>query len=577
MERNVLRARRRLTASTLALVLLAPLSVAMQSGCGNKLDRARTAWADGEGDFDEAEELYREAMQKPKTKEEAKKELAAIYSQKGRQNKNRPKEADKYFTLALELDPQSEEALEGHARALIARGMPDKALAFVESGAARGNCKPCTRVLAGLLIDRGDASYRANQFQQAESDYVRAAEILPNAHVALGIARARLAMGKTAESYEALKTATDLIGVQDLGSRQQFLELRKFAVMAALTEEKPDVADKLLDLVPDGVGAEEQVDLAIEVAIEMRKRNKPELAVDRLETLIAHANEGKLKVGEARIKDLRALLTGMYIARSSSRLSKGDLAGADADLVEALTLRPGEPTLMLMRVLVLVGKKENKEAENALSKIDPKTDGYGKVLAMLSANKVHELIAAGKVDAARSELERAKAKAPNLPEVHVATAAILALTEVEGIKKKEAAALKKTALVKYDGKVTRMGEALSELDWSRQSIAAASPDDPFRGPGTEQRIEEISKAIATKYPFKVKFNASSKPIFVLRNDGTAQITAKLKCGWTASTAKLAPQQTSKVTLARPGYCDIEYGGKVATMLAEPYTEVELSL
>ncbi|MBC8068205.1 MAG: hypothetical protein IAG13_07720, partial [Deltaproteobacteria bacterium] len=446
-----------------------------------------------------------------------------------------------------------------------------------ESTAARGKCKPCTRVLAGLLIDRGDAQYRANQFAAAESDYVRAAAILPNAHVALGIARARLAMGKTAEAAEALSTSVDLIGVQDLGSRQQFLELRKFAVMAALTEEKPDLADKLLDLVPDGVGAEEQVDLAIEVAIEMRKRNKPELAVDRLETLIAHADEGKLKVGAERIKDLRMLLTGMYIARSSSRLSKGDLPGADADLVEALKLRPGEPTLMLLRVLVLVGKKENKEADNALAKIDPKTDGYGKVVAMLSANKVHELVAAGKVDAARNEYERAKAKAPNLPEVHVAAAELLALTEVEGIKKKDAALLKKTALVKYEGKVTRMGEALSELDWSKQSIAAASPDDVFRGPGTEQRIEEVGKRIATKYPFKVKFNASAKPIFVLRNDGTAPITAKVKCGWTVSTAKLAPQQTSKVNIARPGFCDLEYGGKTATMLAEPYTEVELSL
>jgi tetratricopeptide (TPR) repeat protein len=572
MERNVLRTRSRLIASLFALALVVPAV-----GCGNKLEKARSAWADGEGDFDDAERLYKEAMEKDKTRDEAKIELAAIYATRGKQAKSRPKIADKFYEKALALDPQNEEALEGRARAMIARGLPDDAIAFVEQGAASGKCKPCKRVLSGLLIDRGDRYYRANQFAEAESDYTRASAILPNAHVALGIVRARLAQGKTEAAAEALRPAVDLINVHDLGARQQFLELRKFAVMAALNEDKAEIADKMLDLVPDGVGAEEQVDLAIEVALEMRKRNKPEPAVERLESLLGSYDQGKLKISAGKISDIKAILTGLYVARSASRLAKGDLDGADADIVEALKLRPNEPALMLQRVLISAGKNERKEAEAALQKIDSKTSGYGQVSALLSTMKVHELVTAGKVDAARNELERAKAKAPDLPEVHVATAELLALTEVENLKKKDVVELKKTGLVKYDGKVTRMGEALSELDWSKQSLASLGADYPYRGPGTDKLIEELVSKLSAKYGFKVKFNKSSKPIIVFKNDGAAPVQVKIKCLWTVLSEKVAPSKTSKFTADRPGFCTVELGGKPATWLAEPYTETEIPL
>ncbi len=578
MERNRLRPRRRLTASTFALVLLAAPAMLLSVGCSNKLEKARTAWADGEGDFDEAEKLYLEAIEHPKSKDEAKVELAAIYTAKGKAAKSRPKRADAFFEKAIELDPNNEEALEGRARALIARGLPDDALAFVERRATGGKCKPCTRVLSSLLVDRGDRYYRESKFAEAEQDYIRAGEILPNAHVALGIARARLAQNKLEEASQALGQAAELINVHDTGSRQQFLELRKFAVVAAINAAQPEIANKMLDYVPDGVGAEEQVDLAIEVSLEMRKKNQPELAVERLETLIdAHA-QGKLKVGEEKLGDIRMILVGLYLARSAQRMQKGDLPGAELDVSEALKLRPNEPTIMLQRVLILAAKNETKQAETALGQIDSKSSGHAQVAALLGTMRVHELVTAGKVDAARSELDRAKAKAPDLPEVHIAMAELLALTEVTNIKKKDMAELRKTGLVKYEGgKITRMAEALSELDWSKQSLASLGADYPYRGPGTDKLMDELGKKLAAKYPFKVKFNASSKPIIVLKNDGAAPVTAKIKCGWTVASAKLGPQQSSKITLDRPGFCTTDFGGKAATMLAEPYTEVEIPL
>ena len=116
MERNLIRSRARLILSSLSVALV----LATAGGCSNPLDKARTAWSDGEGDFEEAEPLYEEAIENAKTKKEATAELVDIYVQLGKQNNKRFKVADGYFKKALALDPENEGALEGMARVMIA-------------------------------------------------------------------------------------------------------------------------------------------------------------------------------------------------------------------------------------------------------------------------------------------------------------------------------------------------------------------------------------------------------------------------------------------------------------------------
>jgi tetratricopeptide (TPR) repeat protein len=569
MERNVFRRRGGLILSSLLMFAAV--------GCSSALDKARVAWSDGEGDFEEAEPLYEEAISEPKTRKEATEELVAIYTQLGRENKDRFKVADEYFAKALELDPENEDALVGRARIMMARGMPEQAFALVEKG-SKGSCRGCSRLLTVLLISRADAYYNAQQWAEAENDYSRAMQIIPNAAVALNIVRCKLARKAHEEAADALAPAADLIGVADVDQRKQFLELRRVTVLAVLAEEKPERADRLLDLAPSGVGAEEQLDLAVEVAYELKKRGKADIAIDRLETLVAHAEQGKLKVAPERLADLRERVAMLYIASSATHLSKGDLDAADQSLTRALELRPGDPSLQLQRVLTIAGKGKLAEAEAALDKIDSKTGGHAQVVAILRTVRVHENIAAGKIDAAKAELDKAKAKAADMPEVHVATAELLSVTEVTSLKKKDLATVRATGLIKYpDGKITRLAEALSELDWSRQSITGLGTAYPYRGPGTEQRIEALTKKISAVYPYKVKFNAAPQTVLVVKNDGAAALNATFQCGSWDAEAKLAPQTSSRLTIPKPGLCTIAYGGKTATMVAEPYTEVELPL
>ncbi len=574
MERKRLRTRTGLA----HLLLVAALGAGMSGGCSNALDKARSAWADGEGDLVEAEPLYKEAIGQSKTKDEAKAELVAIYCKLARPLiKGKAKEADALYAKALEIEPEHEEALEGRARALMARQMPDKALEVVEPVALKGKCRACKRLLAVLLIDRGDRWAHAGYLEQAEADYDRSLQIIPNATVALQVARIRISRKNTQGAADALEPAAVLIGPADTSAREQFLEMRKQVVLMALAEDKPELADKLLDLAPTGVGADEQAALALDVAGEARKLGKPDMAINRLEGMVEADKQGKLKVSAQRKADMFDKLISLYVGRSSAKLAKGDVTGSDADLARALEVRPGDPLLQLQRVLTSAGSGDLTKAQAALESIDPKTQGYPQVFAILTSMHVHDLIKAGRFEAARSELAKAKSRAPDLPEVHIATAALLVHTEFLPLKKADARELVTSGIVKYDKKVTRLAEALSEIDWSRQSIAALGGSYPYRGPGTDVRMSELEAKIKAMVPFAVKFNAAAKTVVVLENKGSDTVSARLLCKWTLAEAKVAPGQSQALPPMPPGFCELTHGGKRDIFVAEPYTEVKIPI
>lgn len=578
MERKQVRSHLKPFVLTLGLAL--PLA-AIAMGCANKLDQARIAWADGEGEFEEAEPLYRDAIEHPKFKKDAKHELAEIYVRLAKENKERPKIAYDYYGEALELAPDMEDAIVGMGRTMMQRGMPEQALALVEPAAdnKKKKCKGCKRLLAVLLINRGDQWMAANYYPQAETDYAKAMAIIPNSAVALAIVRARLARGDNEAAAQGLEPAAAMILAVDVDQRKQFLDLRRQIVLNALKAGKPELAEKLLDLAPAGVGPEEQLSSSIEVALELKKIGKPDTAIDRMESIVEAASKGKMKMDAGRLDMLKELVADLYVGRSAIRLGKSDITGAEEDLARALQLQPGNGAIELQRVLAgYAGKKDIAAAEAALAKIPSKTSGHGKVSAILAAAKVHQLLAAGKLDAAKAELDRAKAKGGDLPEVHIALADWLAVTELSlpGVWKRDLKEVRARGLVKYpNNKITRVGEALSELDWARQSLATKA-EQPFRGPGTEARLDELQAKFAKIYPFAVKFQTKPGATIVLTNKGAAPATGKVeRC--VKAEAKVAPGTSNRVEIPKAGFCELTLGGRSAAFIAEPNTEVELPL
>lgn len=574
MERQRVRTLSRLIPGALALVIAL-------SGCSSALKDAREAWADGKGDFDESERLYKQAMKDPRVDELAREELAAIYLERGEAmvKRSKYKEGERMFRGALELEPNNEDAMAGLARCLREMYRFDEALVVARKGMESGECRPCRRLVAVLLIRRGDQYAAENKWAEAEADYVEAYKIIPDAGVGLAIVRARYAKRDLDGAANALRQAVSLINASDVNNRTQYLELQRVVVLLALEEGKADLADELLDLAPTGITGQEQLGAAMEVAVELGKQGKPDVALARLMALVQLAGEGKIQIAPEQLDELRDKVATLHASRASLRLGEGDIDGAAKDLDEAVSLRPDDASFKLQRVLITAGRGNLNKARTELDQIGSNVDGYNEVTAILYALEVDRLVKAGNVAGAKAELDKAKAASKDLPEVHIAAAQVLAATEVTGLSKSQIADLKsKKGLVTYPGgKVTRVGEALSELDWSRQQLEGLGGTFPYRAPGTDQRLAELAGRLAEFFPFAVKFQGDPTAILVLQNKGDDALSVEVSGGDVSSKKDVPAGGSAKITVNKPGFVTLKYRGKDAALLTEPYTELELAL
>lgn len=562
---------------TAALALALGGAVAA-TGCANPLVDARLAWDEGDGDLEEADRLYREALVNPNTEPLAREELYDIYVELGDEAAKAKKalKAQEYYEKALEMEPESPEALSGLAKALRDMHKFDEALAVAKRG-IESDCKNCRRMYAVLLIRRGDTYMAEGKWAEAEQDYSEALAIIPDATVTLAAVRARYARKDLDASAKGLRDAVGVIGASDIEARRQFLELRRAVVLLALAEGQTELADELLDLAPVGVGGEEQLGLAMEVAMEFRKQGKPDEALSRLMALVDGVAQGKIKLSPARIEELRDRVATIYGARASLRLAKGDIDGAAADLTEATGMRPSDASFKLQQVLVTAAKGNVSSALSKLGKVDKKAKGYNEVSAILASLEVDRLVAAGRLDDARAELERAKKLAPELPEVHVAIAQVLAKTEAAGITRAESSELRKGPVKYPGGKVVRAAEALSELDWSTQQIRGLGTTYPYRAPGIDKRIRELKESISGYYTHPVKFQSDPKTTLVLKTTDASAASVKVSGNGADATKEIPAGGSAKVVVAKPGVVRLTKGGASVSVLAEPYTEVEVGL
>lgn len=554
-------------------------ALAGAAGCSTPLDDARLAWADGEGDLDNADAKYREAMNDADLGDLATEELRDIYLELGKAADKDGKaiNAEKYFRKAVELDPTNADAYSGLVGALQDLYKLPEALEMAEKGYKEADCRNCHRQTAVLLIGRGDAFMAESRWAEAEVDYGKALEIIPDAAIWLAVVRARYAQKDLAGSAKGLKSVTELVMQNDLENRRQYLEMRRAVVLLALEQGDVPLADELLDLAPVGVEPEEQVGLAMEVAMEFNRLGKPDQALARLMAIVDAAAGGKLKLTPERLDQIRDQVATIYATRAKLRLEKGDTAGADADIKEALGMRPGKSSLQLQEVLLLAGKNKLADARSKLSKVETSAKGHKEVTAILAALRAIEYVGGGKLDAAKTEVDLAKRNGADLPEVHVAIAAYLSAKE-PSLYKKEKSALRKSGLIKYPGSTAvRAGEALSELDWSRQQLEGLGAGYPYRAPGIEDKLEALEKKIKGFYTLPVKFFGEPKTIIVISNQGGAELSVEMVGRSWKKRAKVAPGETKKVTLKNPGFFEMTYGDKTATFVAEPYTEVTLAL
>lgn len=557
-------------------------------GCATPLDKGRTAWADGAGDWAEAEPFYKEAVAKQNDESEvASEELYEIYMQLAAANKkDKPKRAEEQYRAALELQPGSAEARTGLIRLLMTLYRYEEAFALANEGATSGKCPGCKRLLAVMLIEGGDQRAEASDWPGAEASYAAAMDLLPDASIALGLTRARIGQKKPVEAAESLKAAAAMIDQDDVQGRQRFLDLRKDLVTVALETGQAELADHVLDVAPKGVGSTEQLGLMIDVSMQLTAAGKADEALARMQALALAASEGKLALSDEQKADLLVRVALVFGARANQRLAAGDAAAASADLDEALKLVPGEPTITMQKALVFATQGDLTAARAEMGKLPRKTPGYRQADSILYALEVDKAVAAGKIAAAVDLVDYGKRADPNTPEIRIAAAQVLLASAWEGdMLKKQAKELRSIGLVSYPkgkGKPMRTGEALAELDFARQAHESQDKLFPFRDPGRLARLDATLAKAKEHYPLPVTYVAEPKAVIVVKNTGAAPLEVLAEGPrFFRKKKKLAPGEAEEIEMAKPGLLTFTLDpGETEQRLmfiAEPFTKVEISL
>jgi len=570
--------RRRLRAPGLSFWLSSSLA-ASPLGCASSLEEARRAEQAVPPDYEGAQAHYREAMERPTQAAAARRELGTMLRARARDASQRDdhESASAFYAEALEVDPADTAAGEGLARALAELGRTDAALQAAERAIARG-CTSCERLRAALWIRRGNERAQQGQWPQAEQDYVAAMEVLPDASLSLALVRCHYAQRDLDGAVAALRHAQALLGPQDVRNQQHFLELRRAVALLALHQQRIPLADELLDAIPQGVAVEDQIGLALEVSLEFQRAGYPELGVRRLSRLHAAAQAGEIQLDEAEQVELRERLAALYGDLALQRGRAGDLEAAGQVLAEGLALEPRNPGLLLRAALLDLARGDRDGASARLAEVDRGAEGYREVAAIVAAWRAVADVEGGRVRPARASLEQAQALAPSLPEVHVATAYVLAVSPVTGLSKREERWLREASAVAYPGQhPVRVGEALSELAWAARQATGLGPQFPYRALDLERTAASLSARLRQYFPFTVEFHPEPTAQVRLHNRGAAPLGVAVTHGDTRTQLEVAPGASHDLELRPPVVLGVAVDQRTRVVIAEPYTRLEIDL
>jgi len=546
--------------------------VLVLGGCASALERARVA-RDAR-DYPKAEQYYRTSMTAdPEDRAAAQTELAGLKVTLAQQKlKSDPAAAEQLFRAAGELAPADEKALDGLGRALADQGKEDEAITVLAGG--EKPCTLCRRLLTALLMERAPKREQAGDVAGARADYVQAQALVPDASLALAIARIDQGAGDPETTFTSAEAAVPLIREADTGSQEQFKALREQAVMAAAQRGDVALVDRWMNLFPPGAGGDDWYLLQLRVVQQLRLENRGELAITRARQMLGAKYANTLP--PARKADFEKLLADFHRVQGVAFLRAGKLVEADDNFRQAMELAPEDNKIKLLRALAIAGTLNVGKAMQVVQALPKDTRGYNEVMAILESMLVHDRLAEEDLEGAKAALARAQAMSSEQPEVHVAMAELLFVSPVENLPRGAAREVKKFGSVKYpNDEINRYGEALSELAWAREQARGLGEGYMFRGPGIDGRMANLERQIRSFYPYAVEFNADSTTILRLKG---ASGEVKLRGpGGLDETVVLAPGAVREVVVREQGVVTLRIGKRTVALVAEPYTKLLLEL
>jgi thioredoxin-like negative regulator of GroEL len=549
---------------------LALVAILTGIGCGGSLTRAQDALA--VGDEPTAEKHLRKAVKSSATEAEASRLLAVIVAKRGDElAADQPKQAEDHYREALALDTRNEAARVGLARLLLKRGFTQEANELLS---AKG-CTACGRLVSMMIHQNADAAYTAGDIPGARALYQQAFADGKDPLDALGIVRTYLVPGHIDldQAVIALTSAASLISGGQVEAEQQFALLRAALLEAAAAAHNNDMIEALFKIKTYVLQEEPEYELRFRISQTQFRNGDSDQAIERITTLLENSGQ---YIDPTQREVMNAALVVMFGARAAQHLQAGDAVGAAKDIGAGLKIDPNNSRLKLQQVLAIAAGR----LDLAFTQIEKVSDSKDKneVQAILYSLRVLEELDAGKMAKVYEALDKAQQLGPNLPEVLLARAWVLAESRNEDIKKvNDLQDVRKLSGFSWpQGRVNQYAGALANLDRARRLVREQGVLHPFRGPGFEARATALKDKIAKFYPHKVQWHSGGAMLELACETG--QKSAEYRGPrYLKGSAVASPGFPAEIPIKEPGIVYIDYDGKQIAVVVEANTYIIVNL
>jgi tetratricopeptide (TPR) repeat protein len=550
---------------------LALVAVLSGIGCGGSLTRAQDALA--VGDTPTAEKHLRKAVKSSATQAEASRLLAVIVAKRGDElAADQPKLSEDSYREALALDSRNENARVGLAKLLLKRGFTAEANELL---AAKG-CKACARLISMNVHSSADAAYAAGDIAGARALYQQAFTDGKDPLDALGLVRTYLAPGflDLDQAVANLTAASKLIAGGQMEAEQNFEHLRAQLLEAAAVAHNTEMIEAVFKIKTYVLQEEPEFDLRFRISQTQFRNGDSDAAIERITTMLETSGQ---YIDPTQLQVWNAALVVMFGARAAQHLQAGDPVGAAKDIGAGLKIDPTNSRLKLQQVLAIAAGR----LELALSEIDKVADSQDKkeVQAILYALKTLEELDAGKMAKVYESLDKAQRLGPDLPEVLLARACVLAESRNEDIKKVGDLqdVRKLSGFVWPGGRINQYGSALAYLDRARRSVKEQGVLHPFRGPGFEARAVALKEKIVAFYPYKVQWQSGSGAMLELASENGQKTAEYRGPRYLKGSAVASPGFPAEIPVKEPGIVYVDYDGKQIAIVVEANTYMVVNL
>lgn len=551
---------------------LALVALLAGTGCsGGSLIRAQDALA--VGDDATAEKHLRKALNNSSTKAEAARMLAVMLAKRGDSlASDTPKDSEANYREALALDPGNEQARTGLARLLLKRGFTQEANELL----AAKDCTACGRLVSMMKLQSAEATFAAGDVMNARAQYQAAFAEGKDPLAALGMVRTYLAPGfvDLEQAKASLEAASKLIAGGQVEAETQFQALRVQLLEAAAAAHNTEMIEQLFKVKTYILQEEPEFDLRFRISQSQYRHGDSDAAIERITTMLETSGQ---YIEPTKREVWNAALVVMYGARAAQYLEAGDPVGAAKDIAAGLKIDPANTRLKLQQVLAIAANR----LELAFTEIDKVPNGKDKteVQAILYAQKTLEELDAGKMAKVYDSLTKAQQLGPDIPEVLLARAYVLAESRNEDIKKvDDLRDIRKLSTFSWpSGRINQYGGALAYLDRALRQAKAQGNLHPFRGPGFEVRAKALKDKITAFYPYKVRYHSGSGAVLELACE-TGQKTAEYRGPrFLKGSAVASPGFPAEIAIKEPGIVYIDYDGKQIAVVIEANTYVVVNL